>query len=46
MKTPVYFDNAATTPIRNEVIEIITSVMKIIMEMPHLHIVLVDHLDL
>ena len=28
MKTPVYFDNAATTPIRNEVIEVITSVMK------------------
>ena len=28
MKTPVYFDNAATTPIRNEVIEVITSVLK------------------
>ena len=28
MRTPVYFDNAATTPIRNEVIEVITSVMK------------------
>jgi cysteine desulfurase len=28
MMSPIYFDNAATTPIRNEVIEVMTSVLK------------------
>jgi len=28
MKTPIYFDNAATTPIRDEVIDIMSEVMK------------------
>lgn len=28
MDTPIYFDNAATTPIRSEVIDVMTSVMK------------------
>ncbi|PTL98669.1 MAG: cysteine desulfurase, partial [Bacteroidetes bacterium] len=28
MKTAIYFDNAATTPIRNEVIEVMTDVLK------------------
>jgi cysteine desulfurase len=28
MMSPIYFDNAATTPIRNEVIDVMTSVLK------------------
>lgn len=28
MKTPIYFDNSATTPIRDEVIELMSNVMK------------------
>ena len=28
MKTAIYFDNAATTPIRDEVIEVMTDVLK------------------